>query len=379
MYAAPVVPPTPATVTITAVDQLDASLTASTSAQLTGLFAYVSNQGNGSNNGSIYGFSISAAGALTPLPNFPVAQPKPYFLVADNQGKHLYVADISSFGTNFVYIYSIDPVTGGLTLLGTTGIGSGARQIAIDPSGTRLYGDVMDGASAGIHGFSINPATGALTPLPGSPFANPGSRPASISFDPAGRYAFAANNASRNVSVFSANSVTGQLTAVGAFAAGRAPQWAITDASGAHLYVQDGLDSVIYAYDIAGSGALSPLSIPTFSGVNSALTSVFSPDGKFLYVPNWVGSGSNPGLTTVFSINASSGVLTPIPGSPFTTGKFPTFVAIEPSGQFAIVANQSDGNVQGISLNAATGAMSPLTTVPAGITPTILAIVTTKP
>jgi len=379
LYTAPAVAPSPAIVTISAVDQLDATLTASTSVQLTGLFVYATDQGNGSGNGGLWGYSVNANGTLTALPNSPVAQPKPYYAVADSQGKHLYVADISSFGTNYVYIYTIDPVTGALTPAGTTAVGSGARQITIDPSGTRLYGDVMDGSAAGIHGFNIDPSTGALTPLIGSPFANSGSRPASISFDPTGKFAFASNNASGNISAFSVNSATGQLTAIGAFAAGRAPQWAITDGSGAHLYVQDGLDSVIYAYDIGSTGALTPLSTPTFGGVSSALTSALSPNGKFLYVPNWVGSGSNPGTTSVFSISSPNGILTPIAGSPFVTGKFPTFVAIESSGQFAFVANELAGTVQTFSLNSVTGAMSPLSSAPTGITPTIIAIATTKP
>jgi hypothetical protein len=91
MYTAPAVLPSPATITISAVDQLDPTLTASTSVQLTGLFVYVTDQGNGSGNGGIWGYSVNPNGTLTALPNFPIAQPKPSDAITDSQGKYLYV------------------------------------------------------------------------------------------------------------------------------------------------------------------------------------------------------------------------------------------------------------------------------------------------
>src|SRR5262249_33911111 len=157
---------------------------------------------------------------------------------------------------------------------------------AIHPSGSWLYTTSIN--TQAIYAFSIDAGTGALTPLPSSPLTVPGFRPADIILDPAARFAFVTNNASFNIATFSVNSTTGQLALVGSpVAAGRSPVWQTTDASGTHLYVGDDVESQIYAYNIGTTGALTPLTPPTFSSVSSPEIPALSPNGKFLYVPGF--------------------------------------------------------------------------------------------
>jgi 6-phosphogluconolactonase (cycloisomerase 2 family) len=53
-------------------------------------------------------------------------------------------------------------------------------------------------------------------------------------------------------------------------------------------------------------------------------------------------------------------MLTPVAGSPFTTGTFPAGVAVDFSGKFLYTANESSNNVSGFTINSTTGALTPL-------------------
>ena len=81
---------------------------------------------------------------------------------------------------------------------------------------------------------------------------------------------------------------------------------------------------------------------------------------------------ANSGDSTVsaYSINANTGALTPVPGSPFVAGLEPESVTVNPAGTFAYVAN-SGGTVSAYSINASTGALTPVPGSPfaAGVEP----------
>jgi 6-phosphogluconolactonase len=373
-YSSPKAVPTPASVAIGAVSRERWYRRGSASLRLTGLFVYVSHQ----QHGRLTAYSIGPAGDLVPLANPAiVAGREPFFLASDPSGTHLYVTDILE---NAVYIYSIDPRSGALTLVGSpVKVGSAPRSFAIDRSGKFLYLACIN--EAGIYGFNIDSTTGALTPLLGSPFPNSGSRTAAIALDPSGEHAFVPNNASKNVSVFSVNPKTGQLAFAENRYAGVAPAWAIADKSSAHLYVLSDVDDTIYAYSIDATGALTPLSTPAFHDVADPLSATLGPEGRFLYVPNWSSNSGFPANTvSVFSIDPVTGVLVDVPGSPFATGAGPSFIAFEPFGKFAYVANELAGTLAGFSVDSATGAIKPLPNIVAASgLPTMIAIVTTHP
>jgi 6-phosphogluconolactonase (cycloisomerase 2 family) len=79
-----------------------------------------------------------------------------------------------------------------------------------------------------------------------------------------------------------------------------------------------------------------------------------------------------------FSINHNNGALTPITGSPFSTGtsKADTIVA-DPQGRYLVVGNSANGDLSSFTISSITGVLtltpnSPLTNN--GMTPTNLAI-----
>jgi 6-phosphogluconolactonase len=58
--------------------------------------------------------------------------------------------------------------------------------------------------------------------------------------------------------------------------------------------------------------------------------------------------------------------LTPITGSPFTANNAPFRVAIDPSGKFLYVTNNVGGDISVSTINASTGLLSPIAGSPFG-------------
>jgi len=136
--------------------------------------------------------------------------------------------------------------------------------------------------SNNVSAYSIG-ANGALTPVPGSPFAT--FAPTSVAVDPKGKFAYAANESSNNVS----------------------------------------------AYSIGANGALTPVPGSPFAAGSAPFSVAVDPTGKFAYVANGGFSSNN---VSAYSIGAN-GALTPVPGSPFAAGSAPFSVAITPLVPFA--------------------------------------------
>jgi hypothetical protein len=92
--------------------------------------------------------------------------------------------------------------------------------VAVDPTGKFAY--VINFNDNNVSAYSIA-ANGALTPVPGSPFAA-GNSPFSVAVDPTGKFAYVTNAFDDNVSTYSI-AANGALTPVSGspFAAGNSP------------------------------------------------------------------------------------------------------------------------------------------------------------
>ena len=78
---------------------------------------------------------------------------------------------------------------------------------------------------------------------------------------------------------------------------------------------------------------------PIFSLVWSPL---WAQTPGFAYVPN---HGSN--TVSAYTIDATTGALTSVAGSPFATGTGPFAVAVSPNGQFVDVVKGNDNTISG--------------------------------
>src|SRR5262245_28582605 len=174
-----------------------------------------------------------------------------------------------------------------------------------------------------ISGFSVA-ASGVLTPVAGSPFPTGGAG-AGGGFFAANRitttivknFLYAGNSGTNNVSAFSVDPVTGVLTPVagspfntGGLAGTVAGMSLTATPDDKFLIAANGESMTLSVFSIAANGALSPVAGSPFpTGATARLASAkVTPDGKFLAVTS---------VPAIFMFNISAtGALTPVPGSP---------------------------------------------------------------
>ncbi|HKV39220.1 MAG TPA: beta-propeller fold lactonase family protein [Blastocatellia bacterium] len=226
---------------------------------------------------------------------------------------------------------------------------------------------VADNGSGSVSAYTINPATGALMIAPGSPLPS-GADPFSIALDPFNRFVYVGNGTAGPAGIwaFKVNSATGSLTLVpgSPFPApdpGNAYNLSV-DPSGRFLFAANGTfaEGSVSAFTIdARTGALTAIPGSPFpTGGQQSVGAVVHPNGRFLYVENIFTSN-----VSAFSIDPNTGILSLIPGSPFASGSTPNGIAMDPLGRFLITANfdfppGSQGGVSVFKIDTNSGALS---------------------
>ncbi len=228
-------------------------------------------------------------------------------------------------------------------------------------------------ASNNVSGYTVDPANGALLTLRVPSFAA-GDEPYAVAIDPAGKFLYVANFHGNNISGFTIDPATGTTTPIDGLpiAAGTHPASLAIDPTGRFLYAGNFQGNSISGYTInSATGALSPIAGSPFGANGYPAAVVIHPNGSFAYVPNFGGDS-----VSAFAINSSTGALSAISGSPFSAGTKPNSLAITPDGQFAYVANSGSNNVSGYHLDPSTGALSPVngSPFPGGNTPFFITV-----
>jgi 6-phosphogluconolactonase (cycloisomerase 2 family) len=282
---------------------------------------------------SVSAFSVAANGSLSAVPG------SPFLTGGSGAGGGFFAATrittavvknvlyAANAGSNTVSAFSINPTTGVLTAIGgspfaTGGVGDGVG-ISLTATPDDKFLVAANGASMTITVFSIA-ANGSLSPVAGSPFPSGASGPlagAKVTSD--GKF-LAVTSAPGNISMFS-------ISAAGALAPLAGFPFADTGASGVdcncastQLFValNGAAAARVDVFNIGLNGALSRIAGSPFNGPGSnSNVAVLSPDDTRLFVSN---QGNN--TVTPFSV-AGTGSLTAVPGSPF-----PAPGALLPSG-----------------------------------------------
>jgi 6-phosphogluconolactonase (cycloisomerase 2 family) len=86
---------------------------------------------------------------------------------------------------------------------------------------------------------------------------------------------------------------------------------------------------------------------------------VVDPAGRFAYVANLVSNASDLATISMYTINPTTGVLTPTTPATVPTGFFPQGIAIDPLGRFVYTANTDDSSVSMFTINQSTGVLTP--------------------
>jgi 6-phosphogluconolactonase len=330
---------------------------------LPGSYAYVANE----SSNSISAYAINAStGALTEIAGSPFAATGtgPVAVAVDPDGTYLYVANNAS---NTVSVYSIDADTGALTAVGQpVGSGNGPFALLVDPSDQFLF--VTNKTDNTVSVFETG--NGSLTSISGSPFSV-GSEPTSLATDPGGNFLYVSDYAQNAVAVFSIEPGGGALAAIGGspFGAGTGALSVAVDPTGTLAYVANETGHSVSMYSLnADTGALAALSGSPLALGTQAESVAVDPAGKFLLV-----STSGNELLS-YTITPASGALTAV--STVGTGTFPLNVVINPQGTFAYVANENSADISVYAINATTGALTQVAGSPfaAGDLPRSIAI-----
>lgn len=198
--------------------------------------------------------------------------------------------------------YRLDPRTGRPLGQAVEHDGYAAVGLSVDTGGRFLYGTV----AAGIAGWGIDQASGALTPLPGSPFPGTGIDSA---VKPSGGYLYVSG--AGGLSSFAIDPGTGAITPVTTVAA--PPGALVSDPASRFLYVASYGSQAwadVWGFALDAGGGLSPVgTVPLLTGVSHLAV---EGSGRFLYTKvDSGGSGSLYGYRI-----EPSGTLTPLSGFP---------------------------------------------------------------
>src|SRR5260221_8327752 len=158
-----------------------------------------------------------------------------------------------------------------------------------------------------------------------------------MAVDPTAKFAYVANAGSSdgppffsNVSAYSIGA-NGALTPVpgSPFAAGTCPPSVAVAPPATFAYASTALHNNVSPYSIGANGALRPVPGSPFAAGTEPVSVAVDPTAKFAYVAN---AGDNN--VSAYSIGAN-GALKPVPGSPFAAGTSPRSVATTPLVPFA--------------------------------------------
>ena len=149
--------------------------------------------------------------------------------------------------------------------------------------------------------------------------------------------------------------------------------------NGGFLYSIDPQDNLLDAFSVASGGAsVDELSGSPYAVPNIPYSLAVHPSGNYLYVvnenqayqTNYV-PGQYDGSISAFAINSGTGTLTQLPASPFAAGINPVSIVVDPAGNFAFSTSTTyttgyTGFAQIIefSINRTSGGLTPFPGAP---------------
>jgi len=272
-----------------------------------------------------------------------------------------------------IYGYSINGASGALTAIPNAPFSAGdsVQVMAAHPSGNFVYAATTGSSGSHVAAFSVDAVTGGLTPVSGSPYATgpssgyPDGQPAYplLAMDPSGKFLFVANRVSGQIQQFSVDAASGALTPLSQASVPDVIAFAESPLGG-HLYAYTSIGTAAYSIDPT-SGALTL--VQTTSGFGCGFGQMtIDRSGRFLY------GFASYGISAC-QIDPSSGMLTPLNGSPFPVPVGFDYLAADPSGPFlyAVTTGSVTSNpakfFYGFTIDAATGALAAVPNSPFGL------------
>jgi 6-phosphogluconolactonase len=282
-------------------------------------------------------------------------------------------------GSKGIYAYDFDSSTGKLTLKGLAAETESPSWVAIHPSGKFAYAANEASKASTVTAFSLDAQSAKLTQLNQLPAL--GEDPCYLSFDKTGKFLFAANYTSGNVVVFPIlpDGKLGQPTANVKDAGALGPNKERQEAPHAHwvdvspdnhfVFVSDlGLDAILsYRFD-AAKGTLTPNDPPAAKLTPGAGPRhvAFSPSGKFVYVISELKN-----TVSAFQYNAAKGTLFEFQilstlPDDFVGRNDDAEVVIHPNGKWLFASNRGHDTIAVFSINPSDGTLKHAGEFPTG-------------
>lgn len=210
------------------------------------------------------------------------------------------------------------------------------------------------GGDGTVSAYSINPTTGALSEIKGSPFPA-AMAPADIVIHPNTKFAYVINYESQNISVYSINESTGALSPIKGrpFVPNSSFGLVSTAPSGKFIYTAN-LDGDISIYAVnPTTGGLTPIKGSPFHIQENISDLVFDPTGKVALTIN-----NERNSVVAYSINDKTGILTKNKETALKSSKNSRSINIDPTGKFAFVTGYNSENISVYLINTKTGLLT---------------------
>lgn len=278
---------------------------------------------------------------------------------------------VSASDDSFTF-FTNDVVTGDLRRVGqvvTGGAESGPETIVFHPTGRFAYAPNLD--TNNLTTFSVDVQTGWLTQL--APVAL-GAGPHRMRIDPTGRFAYVANRGSNELRIFTIDTTTGALTPLGApITTGTQPSDLAFDESGRLLFLtlrgaDNGVGSQLAVFTVDGpTGLLTQVGAPLALNGGRPISVTVDPHKPVVYL-------ALEALDTVLPVrfDRTTGELQPI--ALHAAGDQPVKITAEVTGRFAYVVNQSSNDLKAYRIDDTTSALSEIDTYLAGTAPTAITV-----
>jgi 6-phosphogluconolactonase len=307
-----------------------------------------------------------------------------FAITAFAQNNFVYTND--NFSPNTVSVFKVSPSNGALTLIPgspfLTGGDGGARDVGPQTItsatlGTKSFLYAANAGSGTISAFAIDPRTGNLTAVPGSPFtvaaANSGNT-LSLGASPDGHFLFEVDESSTLIHTFNISSAGTLTEAAGSpLDSGAFPEGVKVTANGKFLLVGLKSTDAVGVYTIDANGGLTPVFGSPFltNGAAAAVDSNCASNRVFV-----ASAGSD--LVDAF-VMAADGSLTPVAGSPFPSGGTSTINALTltPSNQDLLTSNVFNSAVSSLAVGQ-DGSLQPVPGSPFAATDWVGSIATTR-
>lgn len=261
--------------------------------------------------------------------------------------------------------YALDASTGAITgatpfsvfqvvtIRGTDCVGATADvDVTLDVQEPRARGAfVANGADGVVSCYLRRASDGALVAQDAVP-SNAGSN-LLIAAHPSGRFVYVTSNATQEIEVYAADSLTGRLSATGAaLDLGATTISAIAcEPRGESLYATT-TDGLLHQFAVdASTGALSALAPATVATGTSPRALVVHPGGDFVYVAN-----QNSQDIGIYTRDAGTGALTSAGTQAVGIGLFA--LAVHPDGTVLYTGGPATAELKGYAIDALTGLLT---------------------